>query len=440
MSFAAPLFAWVGGGLALGVVALHLLAWRRPPASPLPTARFAPDAPVRTVSRAMRPVDLGLLAVRVLVIVLVSTALAGPRFASRVQGLGRVIVVDRSHGPEAWAPIDRVARSVFRSGDALVVVDSTVHKVRNPTVDSIVATSPTTESGGISAALVVGIRAANELQRVRDSVEIVVVSPFGSDALDAATASIRRMWPGTVRTMRAGTPPNDTARARPPDIRAGSGDPVSAALALAGAAPRGAVRVVRDSTTAADTAWARKGGAVVVWPTSAAQRGWNVRATADTAFGVTVTSLGSGSSASPALSATVVAPFVRRVAPPPGRVVARWDDGEPAATEISLGAGCMRSVAVRVSAAGDLALTPAFRRFAEQIARPCVGSRGWAAATDSVVSAVLPATGARGAAQTFSAVDTTRSHSPIAVWLLGAAMVAALAELLVRRGAANATA
>ncbi len=440
MSFAAPLFAWVGGGLALGVVALHLLAWRRPPASPLPTARFAPDAPARTVSRAMRPVDLGLLAVRVLVIVLVSTALAGPRFASRVQGLGRVIVVDRSHGQEARGPIDRVARSVFRAGDALVVVDSTVHEVRNPTVDSIVATSPTTESAGISAALVVGIRAANELQRVRDSVEIVVVSPFGSDALDAATASIRRMWPGTVRTMRAGTPPNDTARARPPDIRAGSGDPVSAALALAGAAPRGAVRVVRDSTTAADTAWARQGGAVVVWPTSAAQQGWTVRATADTAFGVTVTSLGSGSFASPALSATVVAPFVRLVAPPPGRVVARWDDGEPAATEISLGGGCMRSVAVRVPATGDLALTPAFRRFAEQIAGPCVGSRGWTAVTDSVVSAVLPAIGTRDAAQTLSAVHATRSHSPIAVWLLGAAMVAALGELLVRRGAANATA
>ena len=439
MSFAAPLFAWVGGGLALGVVALHLLAWRRPPASPLPTARFAPDAPVRTVSRAMRPVDLGLLAVRVLVIVLVSTALAGPRFASRVQGLGRVIVVDRSHGQEARGPIDRVARSVFRAGDALVVVDSTVHEVRNPTVDSIVATSPT-ESGGISAALVVGIRAANELQRVRDSVEIVVVSPFGSDALDAATASIRRMWQGTVRTMRAGTPPNDSARARPPDIRAGSGDPVSAALALAGAAPRGAVRVVRDSITAADTAWARQGGAVVVWPTSAAQQGWTVRATADTAFGVTVTSLGSGSSASPALSATVVAPFVRHVAPPPGRVVARWGDGEPAATEISLGGGCMRSVAVRVPATGDLALTPAFRRFAEQIAGPCVASRGWTAVTDSVVSAVLPATGTRDAAQTLSAVHTTRSHSPIAVWLLGAAMVAALGELLVRRGAANATA
>src|SRR6185369_17807079 len=108
MSFTAPLFAWVGGGLALGVVALHLLAWQRPPASLLPTARFVPDAPLRAVSPAVRPTDLVLLAVRVLAIILVSAALAGPRFAPRVQGLGRVIVVDRSRGRDAWAAIDGV--------------------------------------------------------------------------------------------------------------------------------------------------------------------------------------------------------------------------------------------------------------------------------------------------------------------------------------------
>jgi len=439
MSFAAPLFAWVGGGLALGVVALHLLAWRRPPASPLPTARFAPDAPVRTVSPAVRPTDLALLAVRVMLIALVSAALAGPRLSSRVQGVGRVIVVDRSRGSEAWAPIDRAARSVYRSGDALVLFDSAAREVRNPTVDSIVATSSTSVSGSMSAALVVAIRAANEMQRVRDSVEIVVVSPFGSDAVDAATASIRRVWPGPVRTMRAGATPNDTTRARPIEIRAGSGDPISAALTLAGTASTGAVRVVRDSTTAADSVWARHGGALVFWPIDAARQGWRARTAADTAFGVTVVPAVVGSPTSPARPATVVAPFVRRVAPPPGRVVARWDDGDPAATDSSLGAGCTRSVAVDVPSAGDLALTPAFRRFAEQLARPCTASHGWIAAPDSVVSIVLPAVGVRDAAQT-TAANTTRSDPTIAAWLLAAALAAAVAELLVRRGAANATA
>ena len=439
MSFAAPLFAWVGGALAVGVVALHLLSWRRPPALPLPTARFAPDAPVRTVSPAVRPSDLVLLAVRVLAIVLVSAALAGPTFPSRAEGLGRVIVVDRSHGLDGWASIDRLARSVYRSGDALVVFDSVAHAVRNPTLDSIVATSPTSSSAGMSAALVVAIRAANELQRGRDSVEIVIVSPFGRDALDGATASIRRLWPGTVRTMRAVTAPNDTTRARPLDVRAGPDDAVSAALALEGAAPVGSVRVVRDSTTARDTAWARQGGAVVVWPREPAPEGWPPRAMPDTAFGVTVGSLVSGSSTSPSRSATVVAPFVRRVAPPAGRVVARWDDGEPAATEIALGAGCMRSVAIVLPAAGDLGLTPAFRRFATQLAGPCTGAHPWVAAPDSVVSRVLSAGGGRDGASTGS-VGTTRSDGSTARWLLAAALVALAAELFVRRGAANATA
>jgi hypothetical protein len=100
----------------------------------------------------------------------------------------------------------------------------------------------------------------------------------------------------------------------------------------------------------------------------------------------------------------------------------------------------MRSVAVIVPSTGDLALTPAFRRFAEQLAGPCMGSDGWAAAPDSVVSTILPAAGVRDAARAISAADTTRSDSTIAAWLLGAAMAAAVAELLVRRGAANATA
>lgn len=438
MSFAAPLFVWVGGAIALGVVALHLLAWRRPPASSLPTARFVPDALVRTVSPTVRPADLRLLAVRVLTVILVSAALAGPRFPSRTQGLGRVIVVDRSHGSETRASIDRAVRSVYRAGDALVVFDSAAHAVRSPTVDSIVAAPPTRASGGMSAAMVVAIRAANELQRVRDSVEIVVVSPFALDAFDRATPSIRRVWPGTVRTMRAGTPPNDTARTRPVDVRAPSGDPVAVVLALAGAAPAGAVRVVRDSATASDTAWARQGGALVLWPGGPAH--WNARPAADTAFGVTVSSLVSGATDSPGRSATVVAPFVRRVAPPPGRVVARWDDGDPAATETTLGTGCMRSVAVTVPSVGDLALTPAFRRFATQLVGPCLGAHTWAAASDSQVSTVLPTVGARDTAQPRSASDTTPRDSGIVRWLLVASLAALVAELFMRRGAANATA
>ena len=159
---------------------------------------------------------------------------------------------------------------------------------------------------------------------------------------------------------------------------------------------------------------------------------------ADMAFGVTISAIVSASS--PAGSATVVAPFVRRATPPAGRVVARWDDGQPAATEMPLGAGCMRSVAVTVPSAGDLALTPSFRRFAAQLVGPCIGGRAWVAAPDSVVSTILPAVGARDAAQTLSAGDSAQPDSSIVSWLLGAAIAALAAELFVRRGAAHAAA
>lgn len=438
MSFAAPVFVWVGGVVALAVVALHLLAWRRPQTVPLPTARFAPEAPARTVSPAMRPADLALLALRVLLVGLVSAALAGPRFSVRSQSTARVIVVDRSRGPGPWAAIDRAARSAFRPGDALVVFDSVARQVRNPTVDSIAAT-PTRGSGSMSAALILAIRSATELQRERDAVEIVVVSPFGGDEMDAATASIRRVWPGAVRVVRAGALPNDAAHSGRIDVRSGPGDPVAAALALAGATSPSAVRVIRDAITPVDSAWARDGGAVVVWP-SAAPRAWQTRAVIDTAFGVTVMSGASGSPTAPARPATVVAPFARRVAPPTGRVVARWADGDPAATERALGAGCVRSVAVDVPTTGDLALTPAFRRFAERLAGPCEASRAWTPVSDSVLSAVLPASVLPDSIVRPPARDERPSHSSTAAWMLAAAMAAALVELFVRRGAANASA
>lgn len=100
----------------------------------------------------------------------------------------------------------------------------------------------------------------------------------------------------------------------------------------------------------------------------------------------------------------------------------------------------MRSVAVTVPPVGDLALTPAFRRFAKQLTGPCLGTYAGAAIPDSEVSAVLSADRARNAPQTRSVSDTRLRDSTIARWLLAAALAALVAELVMRRGAANATA
>jgi hypothetical protein len=441
MTFAAPLFAWVSGLVALATVVLHLLAWRRPPESPLPTARFAPERPVRMVSRAVRPADLALLALRVSIIMLVGLALARPIFASRRSGKARVVVVDRSQHAGAGAEVAGAARSVFRPGDALVLFDSAAREVAEPTIDSI-DTPSSSAPGSMSPALVRAVRAARRLARERDSVEIVIVSPFSFPELDGATGGIRHMWPGPVRLIRAGPAPNDTGTMARPGIRAPSGDPVAASLALIGDIRGGArVRVVRDAPTTADSAWARDGGALVIWPRGLAADGWVRRAPPDTAFAVTVLGAWDEGASEWSTPATVVAPMVRTIVPPPGRVSARWSDGDPAVTEAELGTGCVRSVAVPVPSAGDLPLTPAFRRFAARQLEPCAHLVRWGAASDTILAVVLPAALPPDSADAAASMTGPTTPTKLTGWLLGLALLGALAEMFVRRGSgANATA
>ena len=434
MTLAAPLFAWLAGAVALATVALHLLAWRRPPESPLPTARFAPERPIRTVSRAVRPADLALLALRVALILLVGVALAGPEFPPSRDGTARVIVVDRSRNVGNVSEVERAARSLFRTGDAVVVFDSAAAEFSGRGLDSIMVGRPDGAPGSLSTALVVASRVARRLVRERDSVTIVIVSPFATDELDAATADIRRTWPGPIQLVRSGALPNDTVAPAPAEVRAARGDPVSAALALAGPLPNGrVVRVVRDSVTSADTAWARSGNALVVWPTQA-PGDWRRRPSADTALGVSAIADG------PVRGATVVAEFPRTTLPPGGRVVARWSDGDPAATESSLGAGCVRSIAVAVPSAGDLALTPAFRRFAQHMASGCGGDARVVALSDTALATVIPPSLPASEGLEVPAANRSAPRSPLIAWLLGLALAAAVAELFVRRGESHATA
>ncbi|HUQ83601.1 MAG TPA: BatA domain-containing protein [Gemmatimonadaceae bacterium] len=438
MTFATPFFLWVAVGIAAATVALHLLAWRRPPETPLPTARFAPERPIRMVSRAVRPADLALLALRVLVIALIGVALAGPSLAPRRTGMGRVVVADRSRGA-ASGVVAAGVRAELRAGDALVVFDSVAREVGSPAADSV-ATGGLTAPGSLSPALVAAVRAARRLQRERDSVEIVVVSAFGAAEVDAATRAIRMTWPGAVRTVRAAGTPGDTATAARVDVRAPDGDAVAVALGLAGALPAGGtVRVVRDAVTAADSAWARGGNTLVVWPAGAPQE-FTRRAQADTAFAVTAPSVGSGADAD-SRAATVVGRFLRSVLPPPGgHTVARWSDGEPAATEAALGAGCMRAVAVPVPFVGDLALSPAFRHFAARMAERCGGTRASALLSDSALALVLPPTLAANERTAVASVASNAPVSKLTAWLLGLALAAAVAEMWVRRGGTDATA
>ena len=131
----------------------------------------------------------------------------------------------------------------------------------------------------------------------------------------------------------------------------------------------------------------------------------------------------------------VVAPFERRWIYPPdslrgAEVIARWVDGEPAAIERPLGSACTKSVAIPVTPIGDLVIRTEFVRLVTTLAGPCEHSGAFAAADPKSVAALA---GGKSLAPRTAFSPRTDKQSRLTPWLLGLALLSALAELLVRR-------
>ncbi|HEU4630687.1 MAG TPA: BatA domain-containing protein [Gemmatimonadaceae bacterium] len=417
MTFLAPWFLAAGAAAALAVVVVHLLALQRPPVAPLPTARFVPDLPARAASRANRPTDRWLLALRVLAVLLLAAAFARPVPTPQRAALRRVLLVDRSRAVGDAAALRDSALARFRPGDAIILFDSAAHVVPAPDADSLRTLRVSVARGSLSAAFVAALRTATALRDSTDSVALAVISPLAAELRDAATPALRALWPGALELVRVPAA-TDSGAPRAIDVRAPTDDPLAVAAGfLGGAAVRWPVRIVRTAPQADDSAWVRStGGVLVVWPDSAAPPGWRARPV-DTVGAVT------------AAGATLVAPFVRAArAPHDGVVRARWVDGEAAAVETPLGEGCVRAVAVPTAHGGDLALRPAFRELVRVLAAPCGGPR----MLDPLDERALAALRGVGAPAVALERDAAR-RSPLVPWLLGAALAALLAELALRR-------
>jgi hypothetical protein len=451
MSLLVPWFLMAAGAAAAVAVVLHFLAAREPKAVPLPTARFAPDRPGPSRAHATRPRDLVLLAVRLALLLAVGAALAEPVLSGR-RTVGRILLVDRSRAVRDGAELADNVRRRYAPGGAILLFDSSAIVLRGTVEDSLRRIAPTATAGNLSAALISAMRLASLMRATVDSVELVLFSPLVAEEVDAATDSIRALWPGAIGVVRvaarAACPAPGADCPRGVSIRAAPNDPLRVALPPALDDATATVRLVRGALTPADSAWARAGGgALVHWPpVIAAAAGaatpagspWMARPAADTAGAVV------------AGDAVVVAPFQRLVAVrdaespaprsamrcPPAtigcRVSSRWLDGEPAALEVSLGAGCLRTVTVPVASRGDLVLDPRFARFAIALLGPCGGPADLtplsAARVDSLAGAARPrlaATAAMG--------RPASGMSPLARWLLLAAVLLAAAEMLVRR-------
>lgn len=417
MTFLAPGFLFGALAVALGIVALHFIVTRQPRAALLPTARFVPDSPATAIVRDARPSDLLLMILRVLIVLAAGAALARPVIKPSRKAEARVFVVDASRAAaDPREAIDSTKR-LYRPGDAIIVFDSSARTVG--AVDSLAAVHRTASTGNLSGALIASLRAASAMRDRVDSVELVIVSPLVDEVFDAATDSIRKLWKGRARIVRT-TATVDSSRPRRSgiDLRSTQEDALAVTAVIAGkSTEQNAAKIFRTAAFTPDDAQP-----VVVWPASE-RPPFAVATAPDLSGGITTA------------TTQVVAPFTRQWKFPAdsirsARVIARWADGEPAAIEKQIGQSCIKSVAIPVVAVGDLVIRPEFVRLMSSITSPCGGgissTPGPAAALTS-----LAGTGALASSRSFTAREDV--ESPLAPWLLGIALLAALSELYVRR-------
>lgn len=427
MTFLAPIFFYLGLGVAAGAVALHLIVTRQPTSSPLPTVRFVPTSSVRVTTVAPVPEDLLVLLVRVLTAILIGAALARPVLTPNRRPVARVVMADVSRAVGNIAQVRDSARALLGPGDVLVAFDSAARVVRSGAMDSASRLARTERDGRLSPALIAALRVASAIRNEADSIELAIVSPLRASEVDGSTQAIRALWPGRVRVVRVAAGADSLAPHAGLAIHGGTDDPLTLAAEAAGiAASDSAVRVVRGAALAADSAWAAGGRRTLVrWPAADAPRGWVARARVDTVGAVI------------AGEAALVFPLERRwaldSATHPTRVAARWVDGQPAAIDRAVGAGCIRDVAIPVPAQGDLVLRRMFGRFLRALGAPCELVAGGPSLGDAQVNALAGA-GALAASGTIRPPDVVAT--PLVPWLLGAALLFALLEMFVRLGSA----
>ena len=431
MSFLAPFWLAVAGVVAAGVLVAHLFSTNVPPREVLPTVRFVPESAPLAVLRTRRLTDAWLLLLRVIAVLLLGLALAGAHVPR--DGPARVVVVDvsRAMGSGGGDAIDlaaegagaTAAESAEDHASIMIAFDSAARVIDEDVLDTL---RPSSARGSLSTGLIAAHRAIAHVTQGREDIELVIVSPLVREEIDSATTALIALWEGPVRLAR-----RRAASVRQHlftvELRAGGDDPVAASIA--GIEPSNdtdsarAVRVVRDvAVDARDSAFARDGALLVLWPRTfmssvssapSAVQALRPRATIDT--------IGAFATA----RHTVVGAFARTHQPREGRVIARWMDGEPAATEVALGAGCLREVAIPVDPVGDLALRDSFRGAVRALLEPCGGARDVTPVPDSLLIA------RERTALATAGVPGTGSRLPVLLALL--ALLAIAAEQLLRR-------
>jgi hypothetical protein len=386
MTFLFPGFLMAAGLVSLGVVVLHFLVTQQPKSETLPTVRFVPDVPARSTSVAIRPSDLWLLLLRVLMIMLIGAAFAQPLFKPKHQKIARLVMVDVSRAVGNMPQLLDSARQYTTGAAAVVLFDSTAHEipltVLSDSLRAVAARPRSIRRGLLSPALIATLRAASRVREGADSLDLVVISPFANEERDAATSTIRALWPGRLVPVHVSVADDSVAVGR------ASSQHVRIQWADSGATSIWASRTHTDTVAAV-----RAGNDVLVYPFL---RRWRLAAPLDSTM----------------------------------HIYARWIDGEPAIIEHIVKGECVRSISFSMPSVGDAVLRPSFLRFRDGLSAQC-----------GIVHDVTPLppefiTTLQGPAHLASVASVKprmTKITPMVLWLLAAALFLALLELLVRR-------
>ena len=296
---------------------------------------------------------------------------------------------------------------------------STASRARDAsTIDSVDVASR--RAGSLSAALAAATRAAVLAAPDADSIELVIVSPFAREEIDEATARLRAAWPGRIhlapgrgnagREHRAARrDAREPERRRPRRARAHGGRR-RGGIRAARARQRSPRRTRRGRATAGTCSCTGPRPTPSVVGAARVDRRHRRR---------DVRTRRRSSRAFRASGCSTARP------------VARWADGEPAAVEHAVGAGCIRDVGVLLDQASDLTLREPFRRFAASLLVPCGGTRS-SRPIDQTARAALAGSGSLAREQRRFR-DRAAESSRWTPWLLALGALLLIVELAVRR-------
>jgi hypothetical protein len=399
-TFAAAPVLLAGLLASLIPLVLHLLRPRPGEPRPFPTVRFLTRQPWNRL-RMSAPDQLLLLALRMLLLILLGAALAQPGWLPRRQGRAEIVLVDSAAAGDSAAWMRALGR-------APAAADTVVW------------------FGGYDAALARLPATARALGSA-DSLRVTVVSTLRAEGWTPGTGPLREAaWPGRIGVIRLPSREADPGpQSAPPGVAVlaapGQGRYVTAALASTGL-----------PLTSPDSAGVLVSLAGTVTPELAER----VRE------GATAVIAASSTSAAPAVSralrfdhgAAVVAQPAE-AALPPGRVVAVWEDGAPAATAVGDGRGCRVQVGVQLES-GELPMSTRFPHLVRALVGACQPGLSAPGQLDPGAVRVLAGSGPEWVS---ARMLGTAVAVPLGRWLLLLALLLALAESLLARRLERAT-